>query len=104
LLGAMQAGGLYRLQTAGSHKTWGIPFKIISDNALLPEDYGSCTGFTLYFYIKFLFIQKRGAYISSLLYIFIPYFVFTTARSWTRGECMFVWILFFSILLAQRYV
>lgn len=90
-------------------QTWGtIPFlKLFSENALFAARLFSVSaGFaallgmmTLNFYLW----GKRGALISGLLYLFIPYFVFydRIALIDTTVNAGFIWILFFSILLAR---
>ncbi len=90
-------------------QTWGtIPFlKLFPENALLAGRlFAVATGFTALlgtFTLNFYLFKKRGAYIASLLYIFIPYFVFYDRMALVDSavNAGFVWILFFSILLAQ---
>ena len=90
-------------------QTWGtIPFlKLFPDNALLAGRlFAVATGFTALlgtFTLNFYLFKKRGAYIASLLYIFIPYFVFYDRMALVDSavNAGFIWILFFSILLAQ---
>lgn len=90
-------------------QTWGtIPFlKLFPENALLAGRlFAVATGFAALlgtFILNFYLFKKRGAYIASLLYIFIPYFVFYDRMALVDSavNAGFIWILFFSILLAQ---
>src|SRR3989339_1863880 len=90
-------------------QTWGtIPFlKLFPDNALFAGRlFAVSTGlvsligvFSLLFYL----FNKKSAYIGSLLYIFTPYFLFydRLALSDSGVNAGFIWIFFFSVLLAR---
>lgn len=90
-------------------QTWGtIPFlKLFPDNALFAGRlFAVSTGlvsligiFSLLFYL----FNKKTAYIGSLLYIFTPYFLFydRLALSDSGVNAGFIWIFFFSVLLAR---
>lgn len=90
-------------------QTWGtIPFlKLFSENALFAGRlFAVSTGFagllgimTLTFYLW----GKRAAKIAGFLFVFIPYFVFydRIALIDSAVNAGFLWILFFSILLAR---
>jgi 4-amino-4-deoxy-L-arabinose transferase-like glycosyltransferase len=90
-------------------QTWGtIPFlKLFPNDSLLAGRlFAVATGFAALlgtFTLNFYLFKKRGAFIASLLYIFIPYFVFYDRMALVDSavNAGFVWILFFSILLAQ---
>ena len=55
------------------------------------------------FYLLLYIFNKKTAYVGSLLYIFTPYFLFydRLALSDSGVNAGFIWILFFSILLAK---
>jgi 4-amino-4-deoxy-L-arabinose transferase-like glycosyltransferase len=90
-------------------QTWGtIPFlKLFPNDALMGgRMFSVATGFfalsgmfTLLFYL----FGKKTAYIGSFLYVIIPYFLFydrlAMVDSGVNG--FFIWILFFSVLLAR---
>lgn len=90
-------------------QTWGtIPFlKLFPTNALLAGRLFSVTTgfvalagiFTLLFYL----FNKKTAYVGSLLYIVTPYFVFYDRMALVDSgvNAGFIWMLFFSILLAK---
>lgn len=90
-------------------QTWGtIPFlKLFSENALFAGRlFAVASGFagllgmmTLTFYLW----GKRAAKIAGFLFVFIPYFVFydRIALIDSAVNAGFVWVLFFSILLAR---
>ena len=90
-------------------QTWGtIPFlKLYPDNALLAGRlFAVATGFfalTGMFTLLYHLFGKRTAYIGSLVYVVNPYFLFydrmALVDSGVNG--FFIWILFFSILLAK---
>lgn len=90
-------------------QTWGtIPFlKLFSDNALLAGRlFSVSTGFVGLigmFVLNFYLWGKRGAFIATLFYICIPYFVFydRIALVDSAVNAGFIWMLFFSILLAR---
>jgi len=91
-------------------QTWAtIPLlKMFPDNALLAGRlFAVSTGlaaligiFSLLFYI----FNKKTAYIGVLLYIFTPYFLFydRLALMDSAVNAAFIWILFFSVLLAKN--
>jgi 4-amino-4-deoxy-L-arabinose transferase-like glycosyltransferase len=90
-------------------QTWGtiVFLKLFSENALFAgRMFAVSTGFvgllgmiTLTFYLW----GKRAAKIAGLLFVFIPYFVFydRIALIDSAVNAGFIWILFFSILLAR---
>ncbi|MFA5136124.1 MAG: glycosyltransferase family 39 protein [Patescibacteria group bacterium] len=90
-------------------QTWGtIPFlKLFPENALYAGRlFSVATGFFALlgmFSLLFYLFGKKTAQIGSLLYIFIPYFVFydRIALIDSGVNAFFIWILFFSILLAR---
>jgi len=90
-------------------QTWAtIPFlKLFPDNALFAGRlFAVTTGLTALagiFSLLFYLFDKKTAYIGSLLYIFTPYFLFydRMALSDSGVNAGFVWILFFSIVLAK---
>ena len=90
-------------------QTWGtIPFlKLFPDNALFAGRlFSVSTGFVslvgIFSLLLYLF-NKKSAYIGSLLYIFAPYFLFydRLALSDSGVNAGFIWIFFFSVLLAR---
>lgn len=91
-------------------QTWGtIPFlKLFPNNALLAGRlFAVSTGFVAFigvFSLLLYVFNKKVAYIGSLLYIFTPYFLFydRLALSDSGVNAGFIWILFFSILLAKN--
>lgn len=90
-------------------QTWmTIPLlKMFPDNALLAGRlFAVLTGLaslTGIFCLLFYFFNKKTAYIGSLLYIFTPYFLFydRLALADSGVNAAFIWILFFSVLLAK---
>lgn len=91
-------------------QTWGtIPLlKLFPENALLAGRlFAVSTGFIALsgiFCLLFYIFNKKTAYIGSLLYILTPYFLFydRLALSDSGVNAGFVWILFFSIILAKN--
>ncbi len=90
-------------------QTWGtIPFlKLFPNNALIAGRlFSVATGFFalsgMFALLHYLF-NRRTAYIGSLLYVFIPYFVFYDRMAMVDSGVngFFIWILFFSILLVK---
>lgn len=90
-------------------QTWGtIPLlKLFPNNALLAGRlFAVSTGFVSLvgvFSLLFYLFNKKTAYIGSLLYILTPYFLFydRLALSDSGVNAAFIWIFFFSILLAK---
>src|SRR3989344_7181671 len=90
-------------------QTWGtIPFlKLFPDNALLAGRlFSVATGFaglTGMFILLFYLFGKRTAVMGSFIYIFTPYFLFYDRLALVDSgvNAGFIWILFFSILLAK---
>lgn len=90
-------------------QTWGtIPFlKLFPDNALLAGRlFSVATGFValtgIFSFLYYLF-GKKAAFIGSLFYILTPYFMFYDRMALVDSgvNAVFIWILFFSILLAR---
>jgi len=91
-------------------QTWGtIPFlKLFPNNALFAGRlFSVSTGlfalagmFTLLYYV----FGKKAAHIGSLLYVFVPYFLFYDRIALVDSgvNAFFIWFLFFSILLAKN--
>lgn len=90
-------------------QTWGtIPFlKLFPDNALLAGRlFSVATGFaglTGMFILLFYLFGKRAAIIGGFIYVFTPYFLFYDRLALVDSgvNAGFIWILFFSILLAR---
>lgn len=90
-------------------QTWGtIPFlKLFPNDALVAGRlFSVATGFTALvgmFTLCYYVLGKRAAYIGSLLYIFTPYFIFYDRMALVDSavNAGFIWILFFSFLLAH---
>lgn len=90
-------------------QTWlTIPLlKLFPNNALLAGRlFAVLTGLTALtgvFGFLFYVFNKKTAYIGSLLYIFTPYFLFYDRLALTDSavNAGFIWILFFSVILAQ---
>ncbi len=90
-------------------QTWGtIPLlKLFPNNALLAGRlFAVVTGFVSLvgiFSLLFYLFNKKTAYIGLLLYIFTPYFLFydRLALSDSGVNAAFIWVFFFSILLAK---
>ncbi len=91
-------------------QTWAtIPLlKLFPNNALLAGRlFAVATGLASLigiFLLLFYLFGKRSAYIGVLLYIFTPYFLFydRLALMDSAVNAAFIWILFFSILLAKN--
>jgi 4-amino-4-deoxy-L-arabinose transferase-like glycosyltransferase len=90
-------------------QTWGtIPFlKFFPDNALLAGRlFSVATGFTalvgMFSFVLYLF-GKKAAYLGALFYIFTPYFLFYDRLALVDSgvNSGFIWIFFFSILMAR---
>ncbi len=90
-------------------QTWGtIPFlKLFPTNALLAGRLFSVTtgfiGLVGMFGFLFYLFGKRIAFLGSLLYVFTPYFLFydRMALSDSGVNAGFIWMLFFSLVLAK---
>lgn len=90
-------------------QTWGtIPFlKLFPENALLAGRlFSVSTGFAALagiFSLLYYLFNKKTAYIGSLLYISTPFFLFYDRMALVDSgvNAGFIWILFFSILLAR---
>lgn len=90
-------------------QTWGtIPFlKLFPDNALLAGRlFSVTTGFVAFagmMSLTFTLWGKKAGYIAGLLHLFIPYFLFYDRMALVDSavNAGFIWILFFSILLAK---
>ena len=90
-------------------QTWGtIPFlKLFPNDALFAgRMFSVATGFfglTGLFTLLFYLFNKRAAYIGSLLFIALPYFLFYDRMAMVDSgvNAFFIWILFFSILLVN---
>lgn len=91
-------------------QTWGtIPFlKLFPDNALLAGRlFAVTTGlialsgiFTTLYYL----LGKKAAFLGSVFYIFTPYFLFYDRMGLVDSgvNASFIWILFFSLILARK--
>lgn len=91
-------------------QTWGtIPFlKIFSPNDLFAgRMFSVATGFAALlgiFSLNFYIFGKRAGYIASILYIFLPYVLFYDRMALVDSavNAGFIWILFFSFVLAEK--
>jgi 4-amino-4-deoxy-L-arabinose transferase-like glycosyltransferase len=90
-------------------QTWGtIPFlKLFPHDALFAGRLFSVAtglfGLTGMFVLLYYLFNKKTAYIGSLLYVFIPYFLFYDRMAMVDSgvNAFFIWILLFSVLLAK---
>lgn len=90
-------------------QTWGtIPFlKLFPNDALIAGRlFSVATGFAGligFFTLSFYFFGKKAAYIGALLFITTPYFLFYDRMALVDSgvNAGFIWILFFSVLLAR---
>lgn len=90
-------------------QTWGtIPFlKLFPNNALLAGRLFSVmtgfVGFVGFFVLLFYLFGKRTALLGTLLYVLCPYFLFYDRMALVDSgvNAGFIWIFFFSILLAR---
>lgn len=90
-------------------QTWGtIPFlKLFPDNALFAARlFSVTTGFlamTGVFTTLYYFFGKKAAFLGAFFYVFTPYFIFYDRMALVDSgvNAFFVWMLFFSVLLAK---